>query len=93
MTGFELNRFVGLTSNESEEYTCSICQDILRDPIVTNCCLHTFCKECMYSWLKTNNTCPFDRKKLEKNQLSLPPRSEKLESIKYCIFSYILDIL
>jgi hypothetical protein len=78
MTGFELNRFVGLTNNESEEYTCSICQDILRDPIVTNCCLHTFCKECMNSWLETNNTCPFDRKKLEKINYHFRPGLKNL---------------
>jgi hypothetical protein len=62
MTDFELNRFVGLTSSEPEEYTSSICQGILRNPIFANCCLHTFCTECMNSWLETNNKCPFDRK-------------------------------
>ncbi len=74
MSGFELSRFVNLSQSESEDYICSICQDIFRDPVVTNCCLQTFCKQCINEWLETNNTCPYDRKQLKGSQLSLPPR-------------------
>ncbi len=75
MSGYELSRFVDLSKNDSEEYTCSICHDILRNPVVTNCCFQTFCEQCINEWLGTNNTCPYDRKKLNKSQLSRPPRS------------------
>jgi hypothetical protein len=74
MSGYELSRFVDLTQNDAEEYTCIICQDIFRNPIVTNCCLQTFCKQCINEWLENNNTCPYDRKKLNRSQLSTPPR-------------------
>jgi hypothetical protein len=79
MSGYELSRFVDLTQNDAEEYTCSICQDIFRNPVVTNCCLQTFCEQCINDWLETNNTCPYDRKPLNRNQLSTPSRS-----IRFC---------
>jgi hypothetical protein len=74
MSGYESSRFVGLSQTDSEELICSICQDIFRNPIVTNCCLQTFCEQCINDWLETNNTCPYDRKQLNRSQLSLPPR-------------------
>jgi hypothetical protein len=78
MSGYELSRFVDLSRNDSEEYICSICQDIFRNPVVTNCCLQTFCEQCINDWLETNNTCPYDRKPLNKSQLSTAPRSVRL---------------
>jgi hypothetical protein len=75
MSGYDLSRFVDLSKSDSEDYSCSICHDILRHPVVTNCCLQTFCEQCINQWLETNNTCPYDRKKLNKSQLSHPPRS------------------
>ncbi len=77
MPGYELSRFVELSQSEIEEYTCSICHDILRNPFVTNCCLQTFCEQCINDWLEKNNTCPYDRKQLNRSQLSSPPRFEK----------------
>jgi hypothetical protein len=76
MSGYELSRFVDLSRSDYEELTCSICQDIFRNPVVANCCLQTFCEQCINKWLETNNICPFDRKSLNKNQLSLSPRFE-----------------
>jgi hypothetical protein len=40
MSGYELIRFVDLSESDVEEYTCSICQDIFRDPAVTK----TYCQ-------------------------------------------------
>jgi hypothetical protein len=78
MSGYELSRFVELSQSECEEYTCSICQDIFRNPVVTNCCLQTFCEQCINEWLETNKTCPYDRKPLNRSELSSPPRSVNL---------------
>ncbi len=75
MSGYELSRFVDLSQSDAEEYTCSICQDIFCDPLVTNCCLQTFCGQCINEWLETNNKCPFDRKPLKRCELIRPPRS------------------
>jgi E3 ubiquitin-protein ligase NRDP1 len=74
MSGYELSRFVELSQSESEEYTCSICRDIFRNPVVTNCCLQTFCEYCIHVWLETNNTCPYDRQPLNRSQLSRSAR-------------------
>jgi hypothetical protein len=74
MSGYELSRFVDLNQSDAEEYTCSICQDIFCNPVVTNCCLQTFCERCINEWLDTNNKCPYDRKKLNRSKLSRSPR-------------------
>jgi hypothetical protein len=76
MSSYEL-RFVELSQSDAEEYICSICQDIFRNPVVTNCCLQTFCEQCINDWLETNNICPYDRKQLNRSQLSSAPRSVK----------------
>jgi len=88
MSGYELNRFIDISQSDSEELTCSICHDIFRNPVVTNCCLQTFCEQCINDWLEKNNTCPYDRKELNKNQLSRPSKFEKFE--KYLKISSIL---
>ncbi len=91
MSGYEMKRFVDSSHTDITELTCSICRDVLRDPVVANCCLQTFCKECITIWIKSNNSCPYDRKRLSENQLTLPPRYtteyfyriEKFSGFKY----------
>jgi E3 ubiquitin-protein ligase NRDP1 len=77
MSGYELSRFVDLDQSDVEELICSICHDILRNPVFTNCCLQTFCEQCINDWLETNNTCPYDRQQLNKSQLYPSQRYEK----------------
>ncbi len=91
MSGYELSRFVDLSQSDAEEYTCSICKDIFRNPVVTNCCLQTFCEQCINDWLEKNNTCPYDRKELNKNQLSRPSRFENIEKYLKISFSILLN--
>jgi hypothetical protein len=74
MSGYELSRFVDLSQSDSEEYICCICHDIFRNPVVANCCLQTFCEQCINSWLQIYNTCPYDRKPLNKSRISPAPR-------------------
>ena len=74
MPGIDRQRVVGKTEDELDEFICSICQDILEEPVVTQCCRQSFCKVCINQWLSSNNTCPYDRKKLSVNQLSPLPR-------------------
>ena len=52
-----------------EELICCICHEVLLMPMV---CRegHTFCEACIESWLERNNTCPMDRKNLEKTDLT-----------------------
>jgi hypothetical protein len=81
MSGYELIRFVDLSESDAQEYTCSICQGIFCNPVVTNCCLQTFCKQCINDWLEINNTCPYDRQTLSRSQLLRPSRFENIELI------------
>ncbi len=81
MVGYDKNRFVDLSQSDAEEYACSICHDIFRNPVVTNCCFQTFCDQCVNEWLKTNSNCPYDRQPLDISQLSRPPRSFKFLKI------------
>src|SRR5438128_199405 len=75
MPGYDISRFEGLT--EEEDLTCSICHCIFREPCVAPCCGHSFCKDCIADWLRNNNTCPFDRKRLLVDNLQEPQRIPK----------------
>ena len=38
---------------------CSICQEILYQPVQCDQCQNCFCKECILQWLTKSQTCPF----------------------------------
>ena len=40
---------------------CTICQDVLQDPVYFPKCEHTFCRKCITQSLRVNATCPMDR--------------------------------
>lgn len=44
---------------------CAICLDNIKDKMKTLPCHHSFCKKCIYKWLKSSNTCPCCRKKIK----------------------------
>ncbi|CAG2103200.1 unnamed protein product [Medioppia subpectinata] len=64
MPGYSVDRFPELSADDRDEYTCSICRHIFDTPVTTTCCGQTFCENCITEWLKTNTTCPYDRKPL-----------------------------
>ncbi|XP_054158206.1 kelch-like protein 1 [Oppia nitens] len=74
MPGYDCNRFVNLSPSDRAELTCSICLNIICCPVIAQCCLHTFCKDCINNWLSTNNICPYDRKTLTTEALTQSPR-------------------
>jgi len=65
MSDFDELKFL----SEYEEFQCGICQGILNNPHFTPCCQQTYCLECISEWLNTNNTCPYDRKQLHREDL------------------------
>ncbi|CAG2106025.1 unnamed protein product [Medioppia subpectinata] len=75
MPGYSSDRFPELSDHDRDDYTCSICQEIFNTPVTTTCCRQTFCEDCITDWLKTNTTCPYDRKPLTLSGLSQPPRA------------------
>ena len=39
-------------------FTCSICLNVLRNPVETNCCQTLFCDSCIAHWLNNSSLCP-----------------------------------
>ncbi len=74
MPGFDIDRINSTSEAELEELTCSICHGIFNKPVFTNCCLQTFCKDCIEGWIKSSKSCTYDRKELSTDKLSQPPR-------------------
>ncbi len=56
--------------NSKENYTCPIGYIFMREPVKTPCG-HIFEKYCIYPWLEKQQTCPFDRIQVTKEQLVL----------------------
>ena len=74
MPGFDRYRIVGSTDTELDEFTCAICLGMFNNPMVTQCCRQTYCKECIREWVSQHKTCPNDRKTLTKKGLRPVPR-------------------
>ncbi|KAF8320541.1 uncharacterized protein EI90DRAFT_2599163 [Cantharellus anzutake] len=47
----------------SADLSCGICLDVLQRPYTVVPCLHTFDKECLVEWWKTNGTCPICKRR------------------------------
>jgi len=63
-----------LSKEVDEGLVCSICTDILDDPIMIDDCEHAFCRQCIHHWYRMNKTCPQDRKRFTENKLVKIPR-------------------
>lgn len=48
-----------LYCNISEAVTCIICSCMILDPVKCKSCENHFCKQCISTWTKKNNTCPY----------------------------------
>ncbi|XP_065556673.1 E3 ubiquitin-protein ligase NRDP1-like isoform X2 [Artemia franciscana] len=59
--GINIDRFIG---DVDSNFICSICNDVLEDPLQAPICEHAFCKICISQWLDTNHSCPLDREQL-----------------------------
>ena len=58
MPGFEVNRFIDLSESVAKYLICSICLNIFKNAIRSDC-EHTFCSQCVEDSIKTNkNDCP-----------------------------------
>jgi len=51
---FSINKEYDIKSDFAEAFKCSVCLQLLRDPVDHIPCNNTFCKECM----KTMEICP-----------------------------------
>ena len=75
--GWEIDRF--LVKESIEDYLiCSICTDVVKEPIQTPQCDHIFCRECIMQWLGGGNrTCPVDRQLVTSDSLKALNRMAK----------------
>jgi hypothetical protein len=67
------------TTTTEAEVECPICQDKITEPVTTDPCHHTFCTECLRTWLEgaAQPTCPMCRGCLKEMKKSLKrPREE-----------------
>ena len=69
-----------------EKFDCSICTNILTEPVLTECCGQHFCKRCLEAWLKKEKkeSCPHCRKIDFKYIKSLPIQREINSLNIYC---------
>jgi hypothetical protein len=72
MSNFEKSSLIDLSESDRYDFSCGICLEIFNNPVETKCCRKTFCKECITSWINTNQVCPNDRRVLRVDDLIRP---------------------
>lgn len=72
----------------SSSLVCPICQDVFLDPVITNQCFHSFCKQCISKALQFDGQCPLCRKKLKLEDIhsNLALNGLVAELVVYCPF-------
>ena len=74
MPGIDRNRVVGVNDQDLDEFTCNLCQQIFVNPLTTQCCRQTYCKDCIHNWLSINSVCPNDRRPVRQQDLIQSPK-------------------
>ena len=58
--GYDTERFEN-SEQIDKDLICSICTDVLQDPVYFRQCEHCFCRQCITQSLKIRKECPLDR--------------------------------
>ncbi|XP_071772451.2 E3 ubiquitin-protein ligase TRIM39-like [Centroberyx gerrardi] len=68
-----------MASTSEEDFSCSVCCDIFKDPVVLSCS-HSFCKACLRRWWtkKQIHECPLCKRRSSKSE---PPRNLALKNL------------
>ncbi|XP_078146405.1 nuclear factor 7, ovary-like [Centroberyx gerrardi] len=68
-----------MSSRSEEDFSCSVCHDIFKDPVVLSCS-HSFCKACLQSWWteKQIQECPVCKRRSSKSE---PPCNLVLKNL------------
>ncbi|XP_060926323.1 nuclear factor 7, brain-like [Limanda limanda] len=68
-----------MASRLEEDFCCSVCQDVFRDPVLLSCS-HSFCKDCLKSWWKDKEVkeCPLCKRRSSRSE---PPGNLVLKNL------------
>ncbi|XP_071401432.1 E3 ubiquitin-protein ligase TRIM39-like [Centroberyx affinis] len=68
-----------MSSISEEDFSCSVCHDIFKDPVVLSCS-HSFCKACLQSWWteKQIHDCPICKRRSSRSE---PPCNLVLKNL------------
>ncbi|XP_062242404.1 E3 ubiquitin-protein ligase TRIM35-like [Platichthys flesus] len=68
-----------MASRSEEDYCCSVCHNVFRDPVVLSCS-HSFCKACLKSWWKDKvvKECPLCKRRSSRSK---PPGNLVLKNL------------
>ncbi|XP_039640256.1 nuclear factor 7, ovary-like [Perca fluviatilis] len=68
-----------MASMSEEDFRCSVCHEVFRDPVVLSCS-HSFCKDCLKTWWTERPTqeCPVCKRR---SLTSEPPRNLELKKL------------
>lgn len=82
-----MNSNLFLDQKAAEMYQCSICLDVLRQPVSLNInldtshilpkCTHLFCRECILDWFNSRSNCPCCLKPAIKEDIVIEHRIQK----------------
>jgi hypothetical protein len=64
-----------------DDFSCTICHSVFKEPIELKNCGHSFCKSCINKWLKKKKDCPCCRKIVALKDI-IPLRKEKLDGFE-----------
>lgn len=78
MPGYDFHRFVNINRSQIEDLLCCICMDVVKEPIRSAVCKHLYCYDCIHNWLKTSETCPYDRSPLTDSELQNTPQTQQI---------------
>ena len=69
------------------KYNCLVCQNVLREPMLTDCCGIHYCKSCLQQWNSSSYTrqCPQCRKQNYRTMLNQPLKREINELKIHCV--------
>ncbi|XP_039678267.1 tripartite motif-containing protein 35-like [Perca fluviatilis] len=68
-----------MASTSEEDFCCSVCREVFRDPVVLSCS-HSFCKDCLKSCWREKQTqeCPVCKRRSSRPE---PPRNLELKKL------------